>query len=627
MQIIERCRITLNKGQQSQLMSVFRELKRRSVFRVAAAYLAGAWLLLEVAQTLLPLYGFSDTWVRMVVALLAIGFPIALLASWLFELTPGGFKLEKDIDRSVALDPRIGKRLDRFIIVMLALSLGYFSFDKFVLGPSREAELVQTTTETVTEQISESRQSQVADKSIAVLPFVNMSPSPDNEYFSDGLTEEMIDALAKVKGLHVTARTSAFAFKGSNRDIRKIGEQLNVKTVLEGSVRRYEDEVRVTAQLINVEDGFHLWSESYTYKLENVLALQESIAKAIVATLRIKLSPEAVEQFNTSTPVNPQAYDLYLKGRYHWAHISEYGFQRSIEAFQKALVIDPGYAPAHAGLATVYSFMGYFGVMPPLRAYPLSIGEAEAALALDPGSTEALVARGMGRMLFEWDLDRARDDLSRALELSPNYSQAHWAWAEYLAVANPPAALASALEALALDPLSLPIMNSVAFKYFQQGRYTEALQMDDEMIALNPNFIAAYWNQGIIHTLHGRFEIAISKLGYAVEHSGRMPPTLAMLAYAYAKSGDEAHAVAILKELQNLNEQSPQGYAPPLLIAYVYEGLGQTDQALDWLEKAVEERDGWLINLNSFPRFESLRNEARFKDILHRLRLPENPLN
>jgi len=472
-------------------MSVFGELKRRNVFRVAAAYLAGAWLLLEVAQTLLPLYGFSDGSVRMVVTLLAIGFPIALLASWLFELTPGGFKLEKDIDRSVALDPRIGKRLDRFIIVMLALSLGYFAFDKFVLGPSREAELVQTTTEAVTEQISESRQSQVADKSIAVLPFVNMSANPENEYFSDGLTEEMIDALAKVKGLHVTARTSAFAFKGSNRDIRKIGERLNVKTVLEGSVRRYEDEVRVTAQLINVEDGFHLWSESYTYKLENVLALQETIAKAIVAALRIKLSPEVIEQFNASTAVNPQAYDLYLKGRYHWAHISEDGFRRSIEAFNKALVIDPGYAPAHAGLATVYSFMGYFGVMPPLRAYPLSIGEAEAALALDPGSTEALIARGMGRMLFEWDLDRARDDLSRALELSPNYSQAHWAWAEYLAVANPPAALASALEALALDPLSLPIMNSVAFKYFQQGRYTEALQMDDEIIALNPNFIAA----------------------------------------------------------------------------------------------------------------------------------------
>jgi len=605
-------------------MSFYYELKNRNVFRVAAAYLAGAWLLIEVAQTLFPLYGFSDAAIRLVVTLLAIGFPIVLIFSWVFELTPDGFKLEKDVDRSRVLTGHAGKKLDRVIIILLALSLAYLAFDKFMLEPSREAALVQTTTETVTEQITKARKSQLSEKSIAILPFVNMSSDPEDEYFSDGLTEELIGSLAKIKSLRVTARTSAFAFKDANRDIRNIGQQLNVRTLLEGSVRRDQNQIRITAQLINVEDGFHLWSESYDYKLENVLSLQASIAKAIVSALRIQLSAEVDEQFSTSDVVNPQAYDFYLKGRYHWAHFNEEGFRHSIEAFQSAITTDPGYAPAHAGLATVYSFMGYFGVMPPREAFPLSIIEAEAALALDPRSAEALIARGMASMVYAWDWERARDDLSRALELGPNYSQANWAWSEYLAVADPPAALDAALKALSLDPLSLPIMNSVAFKYLVRGMYTEAQQMDEEMIALDPNFSAAYWNLGIIHVLHGRFDIAINSLGFAVEHSGRMPPTLAVLAYAYAKSGDQTNALAILEELKSLRENPDRGYAPPLLIAYIYEGLGRVEDALDWLDKAVEERDGWLVFLNSFPRFESLRAEARFKDILRHLQLPES---
>ena len=603
-------------------MSLFKELKQRNVFRVAAAYLAGAWLFIEVAQTLLPLYGFSDDAIRLLVTVLAIGFPLALIFSWVFELTSEGFKLEKDIDRSIARDHHSGKQLDRVIIVLLALALGYFAFDKFVLDPSREAALVQTTTEAVTEQITESRKSQLSDKSIAVLPFVNMSPDPEDEYFSDGLTEELIGSLAKVGDLHVTARTSAFAFKGTSLDIREIGQNLSVRTVLEGSVRRDQDRVRITTQLINVEDGYHIWSETYDHKLENILSLQEAIAKAIVAALRIQLSPEVNQQLSTGNAINPKAYDLYLKGRYHWAHINEVGFRQSIEAFQNAVALDPGYAPAHAGLATVYSFMGYFGIMPPSQAIPMSVLEADKALALDPNSSEALIARGMASLVYSYDWDRAREDLSQALELSPNDSLAHWAWSEYLAVVDPPAALDSALKALSLDPLSLPIMNSVAFKYLVRGMYTEATQMDNEMIAMDPDFTAAYWNLGIIDMLHGRYDIAIDKFSYAVEHLGGMPPTVAMLAYAYAKSGDETNARAILEQLKSLRENPQTGYAPPLLIAYIHEGLGDVDAALDWLELALEERDGWLVYVNSFPRFESLRNEARFKDILSRLQLP-----
>ena len=607
-------------------MSFYAELKRRNVFRVAIAYLAGAWLLVEVVETLFPVYGLPDAAIRLVVTLLAIGFPVVLIFSWVYELTPEGFKLEKDIDRSVAVTHHTGKKLDRIIIVLLALALGYFAVDKFVLDPGRDVEIAETAARAGAEQaLARAKETALPDKSIAVLPFVNMSPDPEDEYFSDGLTEELIGALVKVGGLHVTARTSAFAFKGENRDIRDVGKRLNVKTVLEGSVRREKNRVRITAQLINVEDGFHLWSESYDHELESVLALQEAIARAIVGALRIQLSPETDEYFKTRATASQEAYDLYLKGRYYWARMTQAGFLQGIEAFQQAIAADPEYAPPHAGLATVYSMLTYFGMMPPHDGYPLSLLEADAALTLDPNSSEALIARGMTRFLYEWDWERAREDLTRALELSPGYSQAHWANGEYLAAMHRhPEALSSLMRAHALDPLSLPIMNSIAFKHFDLGQFEEAIQQDQEMLALDPNFAAAHWSLGVVYMHQGQLDAAIEELTQSVELSAGMPPTLAMLAYAHAKSGDEARALAVLAELKGLREPSNPGYAPPLLIAYVYEGLGMTDDALDWLEQAFEERDGWLVYLNSFPRFESLRGEPRFQDILRRLDLPQN---
>ncbi len=609
-------------------MSIVHELKRRNVFRVAIAYLTGAWLLVEVAETLFPIYGLSASAVRLVVTLLAIGFPLALVFSWVFELTPEGLKRENEFDAAATPAQPAGKKLDRVIIALLAVALGYFAIDKFVLERDRVVELAQTAARIEAEQeLGQQSETALPDKSIAVLPFTNMSPDLDNEYFSDGLTEELIAALAKVQGLHVTARTSAFAFKGANQDIRDIGKRLNVRTVLEGSIRREQDRVRITAQLISVEDGFHLWSESYDYQLESVLALQETISRAIVDALQIQLSPEADAQLRAQAEVSPEAYDLYLKGRYYWARLSMGGFQRSIETFRKAIAIDPDYAPPHAGLANAYSLAGYFGVMAPREAFPLSISEANAALALDPGSSEALVARGMAALVYEWDWDRAGDDLRRALELSPNSSLAHWAYAEYLMVVDPAAAIDSALHALSLDPLSLPIMNLVAFTYLDQDMFSEATRMDEEILALDPTFAAAYWNRGIIHMLHGRLDKALEDLSEAVELSDGMPSTLAVQARVYAKSGDEENALAVLAQLHDRRESPRRGYVSPVLIAYVYEGLGRTEDALDWLETAFEEHDGWLVLLNVFPRFESLRAEPRFRDIRYRLNLPEDDLD
>jgi TolB-like protein/Tfp pilus assembly protein PilF len=605
-------------------MSIIQELKRRNVFRVAVAYLSGAWLFVEIAETLFPIYGLPEDSVRLVVTLLSIGFPLILVFSWVFELTPEGFRLEKNIDRSATSTHQAGKKLDRVIIVLLALALGYFAFDKFVIEPERVAKIAETAARTGAEQALELQRDEASpENSIAVLPFTNMSPDTNDEYFSDGLTEELIGKLGKVNGLHVTARTSAFAFKGTNRDIRDIGERLNVRTLLEGSVRRDQNRIRVTAQLINVEDGFNLWSESYDYESNSVLALQETISRAIIGALEIQLTPQDDKQVSGNASVNPEAYELYLKGRYYWARLNTGGFQKSIEAFQKSIAVDPSYPPSHAGLANAYSFAGYFGMMPPREAFPLSRTVAETALDLNPGSSDALVARGMFWLMYEWDWDRARDDLTLALELSPNSSLAHWAYAQYLMVLGYPQALDSALHALSLDPLSLPIMNLVAFTYMNQGSFAEAMQMDQEMLSMDPGFAAAHWNLGVIHILQGRFEEARQELGQSVEYSGGLASALAIQAYAHAVSGDEATALAILSELQSRRQSPGRGYASPVLIAFVYEGLGQTDEALNWLELAITERDGWLILMNSFPRFETLRGDPRFENILRRVGLPE----
>jgi TolB-like protein/Tfp pilus assembly protein PilF len=601
-------------------LSFFHELKRRNVFRVGAAYLAGAWLLIEVAGTLFPAFGIPDWGIRFMVIAFALGFIPAIVFSWVYELTPEGLKRDKEVERTAPPTRETGKKLDRIIIGLLVLALGYFALDKFVL----QSEPVLKTAETAAKARAEppmgqQRNTASADKSIAVLPFKNMSPDLEDEYFSDGLTEELIGALAKVDGLRVTSRTSAFAFKGVSLDIRDLGERLNVKTVLEGSVRREQSQVRVTAQLIDVQDGYHLWSESYDYELESVLLLQETISRAIVGALRIQLSSKADERLKTNSVVDSEAYDLYLKGRYHWARLSTGGFLQSIEAFQKAIAIEPDFAPPHAGLANAFSFAGYFGVMPPQEAFPRSISEADIALALDPDSSEALVARGMACLLYEWDWDCARDKLLLALELSPNFSMAHWAYTQYLMVAAPSAALSSALRALALDPLSLPIMNLVAFTYLDQEMFAEAIRMDEEMIAIDPTFAAAHWNLGVIHTLQGRYDQASDALTKAVEYSGGVPSALAMQAYARGKSGDEAGALEVLAELESRRESPNRGYVAPVLIAHVYEGLGKTEDAIDWLEKALVERDGWLILLNAYPRFESLRGDTRFQEILGRV--------
>jgi TolB-like protein len=330
---------------------LIQELKRRNVIRVGIAYAVAAWVLIEVTATIFPILSLPQWSVTLVTALLFIGFPIALIFAWAFEITPEGLKLEKHVVRDESITHHTGRKLDFIIIAMLVVALGYFGYDKFVLDPSRHTELVQTTTDAVIEQVTDGRTAESADKSIAVLPFVAMSSGEEDGYFADGLTEEILNSLARTPELRVSARTSSFAFKGSKNDIPTIANSLGVDHVLEGSVRRSGERLRVTAQLVQASDGFHLWSATYDRSRKDVIEIQENIAIEIAHALEVVMDPEALALMVSSGTSSVPAFEAFLRGLSHHANILASGFENEFknawDAYEAAINLDPEFARAY----------------------------------------------------------------------------------------------------------------------------------------------------------------------------------------------------------------------------------------------------------------------------------------
>ena len=361
-------------------MSLFEELKRRHVFRVAIAYLAGGWLLIQIVETIFPAFGLGDFAVRMTVIVFAIGLIPTLIIAWAFELTPEGLKKESDVDRSQSFTPQIGKWLDRIIMLVLALSLGYFAFDKFVLDPARDVAIAQTAAKAGAEKaLQKVRDTIPSDHSIAVLPFVNMSDDASNEYFSEGLSEELLNLLARIPELRVAARTSSFSYKGKDTKIAQIGEELSVAYVLEGSVRKSGNQIRITAQLIKTRDGFHVWSQTYDRTLKDIFVTQDEIAAAVVRGLKVTLLGELPEQ----RPTDPEVYTLYLQGNYFSKLGGEENAQKALQALKQALAIDPEYAPAWSSLQYPYTTLVGYGVLPRDEGIALAMQALDKALEID----------------------------------------------------------------------------------------------------------------------------------------------------------------------------------------------------------------------------------------------------
>jgi adenylate cyclase len=457
----------------------------------------------------------------------------------------------------------------------------------------------------------------VPEKSIAVLPFVDLSQAKDQEYFCDGISEEILDALAKVEGLRVVARTSSFAFKGKNADVSEIGQKLNVGNVLEGSLRREGNRVRVAVQLVNAHDGFHIWSQTFEHELQNVFAVQDEITSSVVDALKIKL---AVALPAHKKP-NTEAYDLYLKGRYFLNRKTRADAERAIDYFQQTLAKDPNSAPAYAGLADSYSTLVFpLGAVAPREVMPKAKEAALRALALDNTLGEAHASLAYITFFYDWDWAAAEKGFKHALELNPNNADTHHWYSHFLmSQGRIEESLTQSKRALELSPFDMLMNVHLCWHCLYARQYDQALDQIQKTIEMDPNFAQAYPWLGLILEQQGRYPEAIAAFQKAIQlFPGGSSIAEAELAHTYAVSGNREAAQKIIGELQELAKNK---YVSSFQIAAIYAGLNEIDQAFAWLEKAFEERSDGLVNLNAEQRFDRLRSDPRFKDLLRRLAL------
>jgi len=589
-------------------VSLFQELKRRNVFKVAIAYIVVAWLVLQVADVVLnnieaPGWVFQAT-----MLLLGLGFPIVLVFAWAFEMTPEGLKRDHEVDRTQSITGETGKKLNLMTIGVLVLALGYFAYDKFFVSAEREAALVEAATMAAVEQTGAPENTEI-DRSIAVLPFADMSPDKDQEYFTEGLSEELLNLLAKIPELKVASRSSSFQFKDKGVDILDAAKQLNVAHVLEGSVRKDGNQLRITAQLIKAEDGYHIWSETYDRELKGVFAIQDEISSAVVEALKVTLLGEAPKARET----NPEAYANYLRGGYFYNLRNEENYKKAVTAYQSALAIDPDYAPALAGLSEVYLEQADFGHINAIEGMVLSRSMAERAISLDPGSADAWASLGRIRWGYDWDWEGAREADQKALELAPGNVN----------VITQSARLASTfgdLEttiklnqyATELDPLSLRPIANLGLSLREAGRLEESEAAYRRLLTLNPNYAGVYQALSVTLIRKGQAEEALQQ--------ARLEPSKIWKGYALTI------AYAALNDTQNADDFlstfiTDYGSVGAYQVGEIYAFRGEIDLAFEWLERAYAQRDGGLTGLLTDHHYSSLYNDPRWEPFLIKLNL------
>jgi len=508
-------------------LSFFKELKRRNVFKVGIAYTVIAWLVAQVLQLVFESFGTPNWAIKTVLVLLATGLPFALFFAWAFEMTPEGLKRENEVDRSHSITPKTGKKLNLVITAVLVLALGYFVFDKFVLSAGREtaaivSALEEASSQALTEQAANEEATVVSDKSIAVLPFVNMSSDAEQEYFSDGISEEILNALAKVKGLQVTGRTSSFAFKGQNQDLRQIGEALGVENILEGSVRKSGNTVRITAQLIRADNGFHLWSETYDRELDNVFAIQDEIATNILQQLKATLLEEE-ETIVTAARTSAEAYDLYLLARQRMYQRTGPTIEAAAELLDRAIAIDPGYAPAYAqrGIANMLlsEGAGTYGSIPREQADAQGKLYLDKALQLDPDLAEAWAGLGLYYLGQPTGAERLKaiEVLQKALAINPGMIDAsNWLHNIYQSIGRPAEARNVVMDMITRDPLYRPGIRNAINSFIFFGQQDQAFAFLDRIRPLIPNDAVIQSSEAAIHLSLGQVADGLALIESAV---------------------------------------------------------------------------------------------------------------
>jgi TolB-like protein/Tfp pilus assembly protein PilF len=575
--------------------SFFAELKRRNVYKVAIAYAVIAWLLIQIATQIFPFFGIPNWAVRLVVLLLILCFPVTLMLAWAYELTPQGVKRTEQVVPNESIRRSTGRKLDLFIIGILLVVVGLLVTDRF-----RRRALFE---------------SGVSNKSIAVLPFENLSEDKASAYFADGIQEEILTRLSKIADLKVISRTSTQRFKSSPDNLPQIAKQLGVANVLQGSVQKAADQVRVNVQLINATTDAHLWAESYDRKLTDIFTVESDIARTIADTLKARLTG-AEEQAIARRPTEvPEAYEFYLKGRFFWDKRTAADLQMAIQYFNQAIAKDPKYALAYAGLADAYVLLPQYGVASATDSFPQAERAAKKALELDDTLAEAHTS--FGRILFFHDLDfgGSTREFERAIALNPNYATAHhwYGVGPLMSLGEFDRAIAELKRAQQLDPLSLIINTDLGAVFFTARRYDDAIAQLRKTIEMDPRFYYAHWNLGEALELKGHLREAFAEYKKAAELNDD-PLVLGLMAQAYAKLGQRDEALKMLDQLQQL---ATRRYVANYIFALVDIALGEKDKAIEWLERAYRDRTGPDISsLKVDPMLDPLRGEPRFGQLV-----------
>jgi TolB-like protein/Tfp pilus assembly protein PilF len=596
-------------------LQLLRELQRRNVFRVAIGYIISSWLLIQVADLVLENIGAPDWVMQSIMLVLALGFPVAVFFSWAYEVTPEGLKRESEVDRTQSITHVTRRKLDRAIMAMLVVALGYFIWESRFAGNERGAEpardRAQSAHSTPGAEASPNSKSEatVASQSIAVLPFVNMSSDPEQEYFSDGLSEELLNLLAKIPELKVASRSSAFQFKGEKIDLTEVAQKLKVAYVLEGSVRKAGDQLRITTQLIKADDGYHLWSETYDRSLDNIFAIQDEISAAVVEALKIELLGEAPK----AVVVDPEAYALVLKARYLYARWGKENFAAAAEAYHQALAIDPDYAEAWAGLSVTYLSQTQSGYLEGAEGLVLARDAVDRAVALDPKLASAWARLSLIQSVFEWDWAGAERSLQTALELAPNDGRVLGAAGNFANIMGlPDKALAYYQQILVDDPLDMVNLYNAADILHRQGRLQESEVAFRNLLELNPDDWGSHTQLAIIMLQQDRPQEAWDELELEVDPQQQEYGRILAL---YALNKEEEAG----RRLHRFAEEN-QAWAA-FLIATIHAWKDDPDNAFAWLDRAYQQRDGWMTQILNEPLFAGLRNDPRWVDQLDRLKL------
>jgi TolB-like protein/Flp pilus assembly protein TadD len=578
-------------------LSLVAELQRRRVFRALVGYGIAAFAVLQIIEPIMHGLHWPDDVLSYVVAGLACGFPVVVGLAWIFDVKAGRIERTEPPSAPGLRGIRLALLLAGISLLAAAPGLVYY----FVLRkPPVEATASAGTA-----------------ASIAVLPLVNLSRDPDQEYFADGLAEEVLDLLAKVPGLHVAARTSAFSFKGKNDDARTIAGKLNVATLLEGSVRKAGDQVRITTQLISAADGYHLWSETYDRKLTDVFAVQDEIAKAVVAALKLKLLPGQAPTSKEHRTANPEVYTQYLLGRQSFNRASMEGYRRAAQAYQKAIAIDPEFAPAWAGLAHAAYWIADGGDTPAeiSDGQRRALAAAEKAVALAPDLAEAYVARGAIRSATKWDWQGAKADFERALALSPESADVYRDYALYVLrpLGRLQEGIAASRKAAALDPLNGRSWTSLGSNLIFAGELREAHDALNRSLEVNPEQPFAPGWLSVLYLLERQPEAALK----AAQRSSSAVFRLTGAAMAQHDLGHAREAEQALDELL-----AKYGHSGAYQIAGVYAWRGERDRAFEWLDRAFAQGDGGLTLIKVDPTLSGLRKDPRYASFLKKMNLP-----